>query len=130
MDATVDKKPALKGAEFLVKDSAVNEVFTPEDFSEEQLMIKEMAEQFVSKEVTHVLERIDKLEEGLMPSLLEKAGDQGLLGAAFPEEYGGLGKDFVTATLINEALGAGHSFSVAMAAHTGIGSLPILYFGI
>lgn len=129
MDATVDKKPALKGAEFLVKDSAVNEVFTPEDFNEEQLMIREMAEQFVSKEVTPVLERIDKLEEGLMPSLLEKAGDQGLLGAAFPEEYGGLGKDFVTATLINEALGAGHSFSVAMAAHTGIGSLPILYFG-
>ncbi|SFE24790.1 hypothetical protein SAMN05518672_10546 [Chitinophaga sp. CF118] len=129
MDATVDNKPALKGAEFLVKESAANEVFTPEDFTEEQLMIKEMAEQFINKEVTPILERIDKLEEGLMPSLLEKAGEQGLLGAAFPEEYGGLGKDFVTATLINESLGAGHSFSVAMAAHTGIGSLPILYFG-
>jgi alkylation response protein AidB-like acyl-CoA dehydrogenase len=129
MDATVDKKAALKGAEFLIKESAPFDVFTPEDFNEEQRMIKEMAEQFVSKEVTPVLERIDKLEEGLMPSLLDKAGEQGLLGAAFPEEYGGLGKDFVTATLINEALGAGHSFSVAMAAHTGIGSLPILYFG-
>jgi alkylation response protein AidB-like acyl-CoA dehydrogenase len=129
MDATLDNKAALKGAEFLVKESAVNEVFTPEDFSEEQRMIKEMAAQFINKEVTPVLDRIDKLEEGLMPSLLEKAGEQGLLGAAFPEEYGGLGKDFVTATLINEALGAGHSFSVALAAHTGIGSLPILYFG-
>jgi alkylation response protein AidB-like acyl-CoA dehydrogenase len=129
MDATVDHKPTLKGAEFLVKESAVNEVFTPEDFTEEQRMIKEMAGQFISKEVTPILERIDKLEEGLMPSLLAKAGEQGLLGAAFPEEYGGLGKDFVTATLINEALGAGHSFSVALAAHTGIGSLPILYFG-
>ncbi|WPQ64482.1 acyl-CoA dehydrogenase family protein [Chitinophaga sancti] len=128
MEATVDKS-TLKGAEFLIKESPVHEVFTPEDFNEEQKMIKEMAEQFVAKEVTPVLDRIDKLEEGLMPSLLEKAGGQGLLGAAFPEEYGGLGKDFVTATLINEALGAGHSFSVAMAAHTGIGSLPILYFG-
>ena len=129
MDATVEKKTALKGAEFLVKESAPADVFTPEDFSEEQLMIKEMADQFISREITPVIDRIDKLEEGLMPSLLEKAGEQGLLGAAFPEEYGGLGKDFVTATIINEGLGAGHSFSVAMAAHTGIGSLPILYFG-
>jgi alkylation response protein AidB-like acyl-CoA dehydrogenase len=129
MDATVDNKHALKGVEFLVKETPANEVFTPEDFNEEQRMIREMAEQFVTKEVSPVLDRIDKLEEGLMPSLLDKAGELGLLGAAFPEEYGGLGKDFVTATLINEALGAGHSFSVAMAAHTGIGSLPILYFG-
>lgn len=129
MDATVENKTALKGAEFLVKESAPEEVFTPEDFSEEQLMIKDMADQFISKEVTPIVERIDKQEEGLMQSLLEKAGEQGLLGASFPEEYGGLGKDFVTATIINEGLGAGHSFSVAMAAHTGIGSLPILYFG-
>jgi alkylation response protein AidB-like acyl-CoA dehydrogenase len=129
MSATVESKSALKGVEFLVKNTTANEVFTPEDFNEEQRMIKEMAEQFVTKEVTPVLDRIDKLEEGLMPSLLNKAGELGLLGAALPEQYGGLGKDFVTATLINEALGAGHSFSVAMAAHTGIGTLPILYFG-
>lgn len=129
MDTAVNSKAALKGAEFLVKDTSPADVFIPEDFSEEQLMIKEMAETFIAREVTPVLERLDKLEEGLMPSLLDKAGEQGLLGAAFPEELGGLGKDFITATLINEALGAGHSFSVAMAAHTGIGSLPILYFG-
>ncbi|RPE13290.1 acyl-CoA dehydrogenase [Chitinophaga lutea] len=129
METAVNSKAALKGAEFLVKESSPADIFIPEDFSEEQAMIREMAEQFVAKEVTPVLERLDKLEEGLMPSLLEKAGEQGLLGAAFPEAYGGLGKDFITATLINEALGAGHSFSVAMAAHTGIGSLPILYFG-
>ncbi|MGN7821925.1 acyl-CoA dehydrogenase family protein [Chitinophaga sp. 22536] len=129
MDATVDNKQALKGAEFLIRESVPEDVFTPEDFSEEQLMIKDMADQFISKEITPIVDRIDKLEEGLMPSLLEKAGEQGLLGASFPEEYGGLGKDFVTATIINEGLGAGHSFSVAMAAHTGIGSLPILYFG-
>lgn len=129
MDTAVTSKTALKGAEFLVKETTPSEIFIPEDFSEEQLMIREMAEQFVAKEVTPVLDRLDKLEEGLMPSLLDKAGEQGLLGAAFPEEYGGLGKDFITATLINESLGAGHSFSVAMAAHNGIGSLPILYFG-
>ncbi|WP_346316710.1 acyl-CoA dehydrogenase family protein [Chitinophaga sp. YIM B06452] len=129
MDTAVNSKAALKGAEFLVKETTPAGIFIPEDFSEEQLMIREMAEQFVAKEVTPVIDRLDKLEEGLMPSLLDKAGEQGLLGAAFPEELGGLGKDFITATLINEALGAGHSFSVAMAAHTGIGSLPILYFG-
>ncbi|WP_109695116.1 acyl-CoA dehydrogenase family protein [Chitinophaga deserti] len=129
MDTAVNSKAALKGAEFLVKDASPADVFIPEDFSEEQLMIKEMAETFIAREVTPVIDRLDKLEEGLMPSLLDKAGEQGLLGAAFPEELGGLGKDFITATLINEALGAGHSFSVAMAAHTGIGSLPILYFG-
>lgn len=129
MDTVVTSNAALKGAEFLVKETTPAEIFIPEDFSEEQLMIREMAEQFVAKEVTPLLDRLDKLEEGLMPSLLDKAGEQGLLGAAFPEEYGGLGKDFITATLINESLGAGHSFSVAMAAHNGIGSLPILYFG-
>ncbi|QEH39809.1 acyl-CoA dehydrogenase family protein [Chitinophaga sp. XS-30] len=129
MDTAVTGKAALKGAEFLVRETLPSEIFIPEDFSEEQLMIREMAEQFLTKEVTPVLDRLDKLEEGLMTALLDKAGEQGLLGAAFPEAYGGLGKDFITATLINESLGAGHSFSVAMAAHNGIGSLPILYFG-
>jgi alkylation response protein AidB-like acyl-CoA dehydrogenase len=79
--------------------------------------------------VLPVIDRIDKLEPGLMPSLIGKAGDQGLLGAAVPEEYGGLGKDFITATLVNEGLGGGFSFSVGVSAHTGIGTLPILYFG-
>ena len=64
-----------------------------------------------------------------MKSLVTKAGEQGLLATSFPEEYGGLGKDFITSTIVNEDLGAGHSFSVAIAAHTGIGTLPILYFG-
>ncbi|MDB5222321.1 MAG: acyl-CoA dehydrogenase, partial [Chitinophagaceae bacterium] len=71
----------------------------------------------------------DKMEPGLMPSLMEKAGEQGLLGASVPEELGGLGKDFVTSTLVSEGLGGGYSFSVAMSAHAGIGTLPILYFG-
>ena len=75
-----------------------------------------------------ILDRIDNLEPGLMKSLLTKAGEQGLLSVSFPEEYGGLGKDFVTSTIVNEYLGAGHSFSVAIAAHTGIGTLTHFIF--
>ncbi len=122
-------KKSLTGGEWLVKESDPADVFIPEDFSEEQRMIRDMCEQFLDAEVTPNLDRIDHMEEGLMKSLMEKAGEQGLLSVSFPEEYGGLGKDFITSTIINEYLGAGHSFSVAIAAHTGIGTLPILYFG-
>lgn len=125
MQTTATK--ALKGGEWLIKESS--STFTPEEFTEEQRMIRDMCEQFLQAEVLPLLDRIDSLEPGLMRSLVEKAGEQGLLSAAFPEEYGGLGKDFVTSTIINDFLGAGHSFSVAIAAHTGIGTLPILYFG-
>ncbi len=120
---------ALKGGEFLIKESNAFETFTPEDFNEEQIMVKDMCIQFLHTEVLPNVDRIDKLEPGLMPLLMEKAGEQGLLGASTPEEYGGLGKDFITSTLVNEGLGGGFSFSVAVAAHTGIGTLPILYFG-
>ena len=88
-----------------------------------------MCDSFLDTEVLPVIERIDKMEAGLMPSLLTKAGEQGLLGVSMPEEFGGLGKDFITSTLVNEGLGGGFSFSVAVSAHTGIGTLPILYFG-
>ena len=119
----------MKGGEWLVKESSAFETFIPEEFNEEQLMIRDMCNQFLTAEVYPNLDRIDNLEPGLMKSLMTKAGEQGLLATSFPEEYGGLGKDFVTSTIINEYLGAGHSFSVAVAAHTGIGTLPILYFG-
>jgi alkylation response protein AidB-like acyl-CoA dehydrogenase len=122
-------KQALKGGEWLIKESDPSDSFIPEDFSEEQKMIRDMCDQFLNTEVLPLLDRIDNLEPGLMKSLLQKAGEQGLLSVSFPEEYGGLGKDFVTSTIINEYLGAGHSFAVAVAAHTGIGTLPILYFG-
>ena len=129
MSTQVKQATALKGGEWLVKETSPFDVFIPEDFSEEQLMIRDMCEQFLDKEVYPILDRIDALEPGLMKSLLTKAGEQGLLAVSFPDEYGGLGKDFVTSTIVNEYLGAGHSFSVAIAAHTGIGTLPILYFG-
>ena len=126
---TTTTASTLKGGEWLIKPGNANEIFTPEDFSEEQLMIRDMCLQFLQTEVLPVMERIDKAEPGLMPALMEKAGEQGLLSASVPEEYGGLGKDFVTSTLVSEALGGGNSFSVAMSAHSGIGTLPILYFG-
>jgi len=129
MNTTTPTTTSLKGGEWLIKESNAFETFTPEDFNEEQLMVKDMCLQFLSTEVIPNIAKIDKLEPGLMPTLLEKAGEQGLLGASIPEDLGGLGKDFITSTLVNEALGGGFSFSVAVAAHTGIGTLPILYFG-
>lgn len=119
----------LKGGEWLIRESAPSDTFIPEDFNEEQQMVKDMCTSFLDAEVIPILDRIDKLEPGLMPSLVAKAGEQGLLGTSIPEQYGGLGKDFITSTLVNEGLGGGFSFSVAVAAHTGIGTLPILYFG-
>ena len=120
----------LKGGEWLLKNAEPATSFMPEQFDDEQRMILDMCKQFLEAEIFPIVAKIDSMQEpGLMKTLMQKAGEQGLLSTAFPEEYGGLNKDFVTATLINEGLGAGHSFSVAIAAHTGIGTLPILYFG-
>lgn len=129
MSSEVQKPVEIKGAEWLIRESDASASFIPEDFNEEQQMVKDMCTSFLDAEVLPLIDRIDKLEEGLMPSLVQKAGEQGLLGTSVPEELGGLGKDFITSTLVNEALGGGFSFSVAVAAHTGIGTLPILYFG-
>jgi len=122
-------KTGLKGGEFIIKESNAQDIFIPEEFNEEQQMMIATARDFLTKEVNSIHDRIDAQEPGLMVSLLDKAGELGLLGIAVPEEFGGLGKDFLTGMLITEVLGAGHSFSVSMAAHTGIGTLPILYFG-
>ncbi|WP_018616223.1 acyl-CoA dehydrogenase family protein [Segetibacter koreensis] len=119
----------LKGGEWLIKESSPFETFIPEEYTEEQQMVKDTCCDFLDNEIMPIADRIDKMEQGLMPSLLTKAGELGLLGVSLPEEFGGLGKDFVTSTLVSEALGGGFSFSVAASAHTGIGTLPILYFG-
>ena len=123
-----DKK-AIKGGEFLIRETDPKDVFIPEEFDEEQNMIAQTCKDFLAQEIYPNVERIDDMEKGLMPSLIEKAGDLGILGVSIPEEYGGFGKDFVTSMLVAEATGAGHSFSVAISAHTGIGTLPILYYG-
>jgi alkylation response protein AidB-like acyl-CoA dehydrogenase len=120
---------AIKGGEFLIKTTNAADIFIPEEWNEEARMIAQSCEEFLEQEVFPILDRIDQQEEGLMVSLLDKAAQLGLLGISVPEEYGGIGKDFKTSTLTTETIGSGHSFAVAISAHTGIGTLPILYYG-
>ena len=125
-DTTI--KP-IKGGEFLIRTTKPEEIFSPSEWSEEQHMIAQMCDDFINQEVYPVIDRIDAMEEGLMVSLLDKAGELGMLGMSVPEELGGMGVDFKTSLLATERLGKGHSFSVAYGAHTGIGTLPLLYYG-
>lgn len=120
---------AIKGGEFIIRETSCDDIFIPEEFDEEQLMIKKTCEDFLESEVFPNLDRIDKLEAGLMPHLMDKAGELGLLAVSIPEEYRGFGKNFNTSMLVADVIGAGHSFAVALSAHTGIGTLPILYYG-
>jgi alkylation response protein AidB-like acyl-CoA dehydrogenase len=129
MKTTSEKITALQGGEWLIKKSDPEETFIPEDFSEEQKMVLEMCHKFLENEVFPKQERIEKQEGSLTTSLLLKAGEQGLLSSSIPQEYGGLGKDFITAEIISEGMGTSGSFSISFSAHTSIGSLPILYFG-
>jgi alkylation response protein AidB-like acyl-CoA dehydrogenase len=122
-------KNTTKGGEFIIKETLAEDIFIPEEFDEEQLMIKKTCEDFLASEVFPNLDRIDAQEEGLMESLMDKAGELGLLAVSIPEEYGGFGKNFNTSMLVADVIGAGHSFAVALSAHTGIGTLPILYYG-
>ena len=119
----------IKGGEFIIRNTKPEDIFTPEEWSEEHKMIAQTCEEFILKEVIPHLDRIDAMEEGLMPSLMEKAGELGLLGLSVPEDLGGMGVDFKTSLLATEYLGLGFSFSVAFGAHTGIGTLPLLYYG-
>nr|MBC7612623.1 acyl-CoA dehydrogenase family protein [Pseudopedobacter sp.] len=123
------EKTTTKGGEFIITETDFQDIFIPEEFDEEQLMIKKTCEDFLAAEVYPNLDRIDKQEEGLMPSLMDKAGELGLLAVSIPEEYGGFGKNFNTSMLVADIIGSGHSFAVAISAHTGIGTLPILYYG-
>ena len=124
----MSKKP-IKGGEFIVRDTEASEIFIPEHWSEEQHMIADMCDEFIKTEVLPNIERIERMEEGLMPSIIEKAGELGLLGLSVPEDLGGMGVDFKTSLLATEYLGKGYSFSVSYGAHTGIGTLPLLYYG-
>lgn len=121
---------AIKGGEFLIRETTANEVFVPEEWSEEQKMIAQTCSDFLDAEIYPRLDEMDSMKyPELMPNLLDKAGELGLLGTSVPEQYGGFGMDFNTSMLVAEVLGAGHSFAVAISAHTGIGTLPILYYG-
>ena len=119
----------IKGGEFIIKETSATDIFIPEEFDEEQRMMAETGLQFIQAEVNPLLDRLDNHEEGLMEGLMKKAGELGLFAVTLPAEYGGFEKDFNTSLLVTESVGGGHSFPVAFAAHTGIGILPILYFG-
>lgn len=128
--SVVENKAAIKGGEFLIKETEASQIFIPEEFTEEQRMIAATCRDFLRTEVHPRLDEIDAAKSPeLMASLMDKAGELGILGTAVPEEYGGFGMNFNTSMLVAESLGTGHSFSVAQSAHTGIGTLPIVYYG-
>jgi hypothetical protein len=117
------------GGEFLITDVVPEDVFTPEDFTDEHKMIFETSKDFVTKEVHPNMDRLEEKDHELVLELLEKAGELGLLSTDIPEEYGGLGLDKVSTTIVAESLGDAGSFAGVYGAHTGIGTLPIVYFG-
>lgn len=120
--------PTALGAAFLI-DPVPEDPFTPEDFSDEQRAMARTAEEFIDREVVPRLAEIEEKQEGVVPSLLQRAGELGLLAIEVPESYGGLGFDKTTALLISERAAKVASFSVSWGAHTGIGTLPIVYYG-
>jgi alkylation response protein AidB-like acyl-CoA dehydrogenase len=128
--STIANQTSIRGGEFLIKETESTQIFIPEEFTEEQRMIAATCRDFLRTEVHPRLDEIDAAKSPeLMASLMDKAGELGLLGTAVPEEYGGFGMNFNTSMLVAESLGTGHSFSVAQSAHTGIGTLPIVYYG-
>ena len=129
MYTDIQKKIDLKGGEFLLKESGEAHTFSPEDFSEEHKMIKEMVDKFIDDRIKPNVSRIEKQEAGLASQLMEEIGELGILSAHMPEKYGGMQMDFISNSLIAEGMGSAGSFSVSYNAHTGIGMLPILYFG-
>ncbi len=129
MEATIVNTVTLKGGEFLIKSTEPQDIFIPEELNEEQLMVKQMAVDFLKNEIEPLRAKIEKQEPGVAAGLLQRMGQQGLLGTHMPTEYGGTEMDTNTNTVVAEVFGPAGSFIVAYAAHTGIGMLPILYFG-
>lgn len=129
MDTTTYKKTLIKGGEFIVKQAAPQEIYSPEDINEEQRAFSDATSEFVDKRIAPQFDAIEHKEFDKVVTLLEEAGELGLLGPGIPEAYGGMGLDFNSETYLVEIMGRTQSFGVAYAAHTGIGMLPILYYG-
>ncbi|MEM9896811.1 MAG: acyl-CoA dehydrogenase family protein [Bacteroidota bacterium] len=129
METAVLEKSALRGGEFLIKETEAENIFIPEEFSEEQKMMANATQDFIDTEINTKVEAIESMQEGVMSGLMDKAGELGLLGVTVPEEYNGLGMSFNTGMLIADIMASAGSFSTAYGAHTGIGTLPILYYG-
>jgi len=129
MSTTPVSRSLHRGGEFLTSSVDARDVFTPADFNDDQRLIGHTAEEFVAKEVVPHIPELEKHKEGLMPSLVRKAGELGLLGGGIPEEYGGAALDKVSSAILSEKCGVYASFTSAFGAHTGIGTIPIAYFG-
>ncbi|ALM20209.1 butyryl-CoA dehydrogenase [Nonlabens tegetincola] len=127
---TTNESGIIRGGQFIVKETNPQDVFTPEDFSEEQIMMKESVTEFVDKEVVPHKERFEKKDYALTEEVMRKAGEMGFLGVAVPEEYDGLGMGFVSTMLVCDYIsGATGSIATAFGAHTGIGTMPITLYG-
>lgn len=123
-------KNSINGGEFLVKETEAKDIFIFEEFTEEQKMMAQACQDFIDTEIHPRSEEIDSMKyPELVPSIFKKAGDLGLLGIAVPEEFGGMGMSFNSSMLIADIIGGAGSFSTTYGAHTGIGTLPILYYG-
>lgn len=130
MSAVTAEKSSIKGGEFIVRETKAQEVFIPEEFTEEQKMMAQACQDFIDTEITPNVEVIDGMKDpDIVPNIFKKAGELGLLGISVPENYNGLGMSFNTGMLIADIIGAAGSFSTTYGAHTGIGTLPILYYG-
>ncbi|MBA2704442.1 MAG: acyl-CoA dehydrogenase family protein [Blastocatellia bacterium] len=129
MSAVVEQKAIVKGGAFLIEDRAPEDIFTPEDFTEEHRMIAETTRQFIDNEVNPRVDELEKHDWALARELVKKAADLGLISANIPEEYGGLGLDQTSGALVGENIGRCASFATTLGAESGIGLLPIIYFG-
>lgn len=129
MSAVVEEKKLVKGGAFLIEELTTQEIFTPEDFNEEHRMIAETTRQFMDNEVIPHIDDLEKHDWKLSRELIKKAADLGLIGANIPEEYGGLGLDQTSGALIGENIGRSASFATTLGAESGIGLLPLVYFG-
>src|SRR5688572_33313658 len=128
MSAVAEQKQIVKGGSFLIEERTPEEIFTPEDFTEEHRMIADTTRQFIDNEVIPRLDELEKHDWALARELVKKAADLGLIGANIPEEYGGLGLDQTSGALVGENTGRCASFATTLGAESGIGLLPIVYF--
>jgi len=128
MSAVAEQKKIIKGGAFLIEESAPEEIFTPEDFTEEHRMIAETTRQFVDNEVSPHIDQLEQHDWKFARELVRKAADLGLIAANIPEEYGGLGLDQTSSALVGENVGRSASFATTLGAESGIGLLPIIYF--
>src|SRR5205809_4400593 len=129
MSAVAEQQKLIKGGAFLIEERTPDEIFTPEDFTEEHRMIAETTRQFIDNEVLPHIDDLEKKDWQLARTLVKQAADLGLIGANIPEEYGGLGLDQTSGALIGENIGRSASFATTLGAESGIGLLPIIYFG-